>query len=83
MKISQCYGSSHSTKLKQSKDPKGYVVAFKKGLEERFKKHKAKKREKKNNNSKKAGKQTIKAPKGYKMGRKTIWEQYDSVWETL
>lgn len=25
-----------------------------------------------NNNSKKAGKQTIKAPKGYKIGRKTV-----------
>lgn len=35
-----------------------------------------------NDNSKKAGKQTIKAPKGYKIGRKTVWEQYDSVWET-
>lgn len=35
-----------------------------------------------NNNSKKAGKQTIKALKGYKIGRKTVWEQYDSVLET-
>lgn len=35
-----------------------------------------------NNNSKKAGKQTIKAPKGYKIERKTVWEQYDSVLET-
>lgn len=35
-----------------------------------------------NKNNKKAGKQTIKAPKGCKIGRKTVWEQYDSVWET-
>lgn len=69
-----------------SEDPKGYVVAFKEGLEERFKKHKAKKKgeinNNNNNNSKKVGKQTIKAPKGYKIGRKTVWEQYDSVGET-
>lgn len=60
------------------------LLHLKKVSKEDLKSRKQKKRGEinNNNNSKKAGKQTIKAPKGYKIGRKTVWEQYDSVLET-